>query len=219
MIAACLVGLVRTFSLQKVRRNIYDNVIQPNEPYVDVFAFIKGAHLNFSPLKPKAVAYRSVNDSLTALTSHTGCRALFEAYEIDHNMRYDWVLKLRTDVVYFTPIRNLSGLSPKTNVVFVEACGAGRVPPMTSDELRTKICRSQKNRKYGCAKDTWGFMSRDAADVYFDQGLLDSTRAHPLLNHVRWFECRLGVALHSRNVTVKLYPLRRKICRSRSCIR
>lgn len=107
----------------------------------------------------------------------------------------------------------------EANVVYVETCGAGRVPPMSAGERESGMCDPIKRRRFGCVKDTWALASRDAANVYFNRSLLELTRNDAMLNRARWFECRLGVALHSRNVTVRWRTLKRTICRTgRRCV-
>lgn len=129
---------------------------------------------------------------------------------------YDWVLRLRGDVVYKNKLPSFAAwprpvdppLIPESGIVFVECCGT--CGHKNKRELAAKLCLpgTHGKEKLGCAKDTWGLMSRAAADVYFDGGLLANPSARTKAqnktcsNHSA--ECRLGCALHLHGVRLRL---------------
>ena len=235
-VAACIVGLERSFLLSAVRTNIFQSMVEPLEPRPDVFVSLNSSRPravvaeDARLFSPRDVTLRSPDGpQLGALDCHTACWPRILHAEKLRRQRYTWVMRLRTDIMYARPLPPYSSWpTVEGNVVFVEACGAGRVPAPLAEELETSTCNRTRmlpgnnatGLSLGCVKDTWALVARGAADSYFNRTLLKSvhaeaSRAGYRCLTVRRYECRLGCALHLRGADVRVLPLPRQIVRSR----
>ena len=214
-IAVCLAGQQRTLST--VWTNIFDAMVRPLQPDVDLFAVVKlDAHHSraTSILTQHAVrlVYRKSLDNLIGLTSHTPCYQMIQDHEQTRARLYQWVLRVRTDIAYGSRMpSHLPKINGAQRTVWVEFCG-----PDASNNKPSTCPRTNKDGTFGCAKDTWALMTRAASRVYFDAHMLNNDKGckHDRVGKYKSSpECRLGCALHRSNVTVHTLRIERKIVR------
>ena len=126
-------------------------------------------------------------------------------YEEAVRKRYEWVMKIRTDIIYYEPLHFMFWKSYTYPVVFAEFCGSGGLPKETKKGGET--CPKRIGSTWGCSKDTWNLMNRMAAVTYF-------TKKHTKNCYASIAECLLGCSLFFNNVTVIKYPISRSIVRN-----
>lgn len=227
-VAICIAGRSRQHTTsahhEELLNNIHSTMIEPWASRADVFIAIQtdetiafDSGKSFERFQPIATLHRPSEDNLTALTYHTACMELILAQERKQGYEYRWLLRLRTDVAYHSRLpSNLPAVPATRRVVFVEYCGTGSYPADSNRFVQDgQQCHARSdNGKWGCAKDSWGLVSRSAAPVYFSRAKLDSMRKMANLCTNPSPECRLGCALNSNNVSIYKVKLSRKILRS-----
>jgi len=225
--AICISGESRQHMSKAQHDDLLDNIhytmIEPWTSIADVFSAIKrdktidfDSGKSFERFKPIATLHRQSADHFTHLTYHTPCMELVLAQEKIQGCEYKWLLRLRTDVAYHSRLPSKLPAVPATRrVVFAEYCGTGEYP--TDSNLKVQYgekCHARSdNGKWGCAKDTWGLVSRAAASIYFNKTKLDSVRNMAGLCTDQTAECQLGCVLNSDNVSIYRVKLLRQILR------
>lgn len=226
-VAICISGESRQHMSKGLHDDLVDNIhytmIEPWASIADVFIAIKrdktidfDSGKSFERFKPIATLHRPSVDHLTHLTYHTPCMELVLAQEHSQGYEYKWLLRLRTDVAYHSRLPSKLPAVPATRrVVFVEHCGTGGYPTDSSLKVQDgQQCHARSdNGKWGCAKDTWGLVSRPAASVYFNKTKLDRVRNMADCTDQK-AECQLGCALNSDSVSIYKVKLLRQILRS-----
>lgn len=227
-VAICISGESRQHMSRAQHDDLVDNIqytmVEPWASVADVFVAIKkdktidfDSGKSFDRLKAIATLHRPSADHLTCLTYHTPCMELVLAQEQKQGYEYKWLLRLRTDVAYHSRLPSKLPLIPASQrVVFVEYCGTGSYPKDSNLAVSDgHQCHARSdNGKWGCAKDTWGLVSRSAASVYFNKTELDGVRNMANLCTDSCAECQLGCVLNSNGVSIYKVKLSRKILRS-----
>ena len=204
-VAICLAGLSRT--LCETYPNIYERMVLPIRNVTDVFVFTQS-----TPCKKKMLdLFNPVQYRVRTETNHLNkhnywypCWNDIISHEKAVNRPYEWVMKIRTDIVYSTPLHPMPWTSYTYPVVFAEACGSGEVPKETRKAGDT--CPKRISSKWGCSKDTWNLMNRMAAVTYFTKEYTENCYSNIA-------ECLLGCSLFFNNVTVIKQPISRRIVR------
>lgn len=227
-VAICISGESRQHMSSAQHDDLVDNIhytmIEPWASIADVFIAIKrdktidfDSGKSFERFKPIATLHRPSADHLTRLTYHTPCMELVLAQESKQGYKYKWLLRLRTDVAYHSRLPSRLPVVPATRkVVFVEYCGTGEYPKDRNLFVQDgQKCNARSdNGKWGCAKDTWGLVSRSAAPIYFNKTKLDRVRNMASLCTDQRAECQLGCVLNSENVSLYRVKVSRQILRT-----
>lgn len=206
-VAICLAGLSRT--LCTAFPNIYQHMVAPIRNASDVYVFTQSSACSaelvnlFVPVKYR-VRTPSSERGVTKYNYWFPCWQDIVAHETAAHASYEWVMKLRTDVVYRAPLQPMPWKSFSYPVVFAEACGSGSFPKETTPVGHG--CPERIGARWGCAKDTWNLMNRMAATTYF-------TTRHDKNCYSGIPECRLGCSLFAHKISVVKTRIQRKILR------
>lgn len=265
-IAICLAGDARVFAHAAVWRNIHAATVQPVSNMSDTFVTQRlskpeDVH-DLCPVWAKfgavdtALRWKTSPDNLTSVTGHTPCLSMMMRHEHRRGHTYQWVAKVRGDIVYgkiaFPPWHAWPQMGLRTSIALVESCWSdhGQEPGSSRCLRHVPLNNNQTmpgcfggvpcpSKFMGCAKDTWGLMTRAAAGAYFDHELLENVQEHAqqagtaclptrmlrgvmdkLLATDNWRkgicpECQLGCALNLRHVEVRhVASLHRMIVRA-----
>jgi hypothetical protein len=206
-VAICLAGLSRT--LCNTYANIYEHMVLPIHNVTDVFVFTQSTPCE----KDMRELLNPVRYRLRTRTTHFNkhnywypCWNDIVSHENAEGKSYEWVMKIRTDIVYSKPLHPMPWKSYTYPVVFAEACGSGSYPKETTKA--GGMCHKRIGSKWGCSKDTWNLMNRMAAVTYFTSRNTENCYRNTA-------ECLLGCSLFFNNVTVIKQPISRRIVRSK----
>ena len=231
-IAACIGGQSRTF--QSSAANIYVSMIRPWHSYIDVFLSLdlhilkhgkrgsddevfssqESIQAISTMFAPVATSLRRLSPNLASSMEH--CGKLVRDHEDLRGHKYEWILRLRPDVIYHR--RQLPNFDiskpfldrmrtrfPKLVVVAKLGCadnnlgGCGAPAP-----LCTQV-------KHECADDNWALVSRAAFEHYFLTEWIRHDGCHP--GH-SCHECFLGCTMVTNNVTLASWNISMVITRN-----
>jgi len=211
-VATCIAGQARTFCSTFV--NIYGMMIQPIINETDVFL----STTNFSCheqveqlIKPVSVHLRLRARGYGKSNYWFPCWNDILYQETKRERRYAWSLRIRTDIVYTSPI--VLPVYSRMPAMYVECCGTcGNIAKVHFEQnIRYgQQCPTKLNGKWGCAKDTWNLLTREAAEVFYTEKYYNRSECYAM--HA---ECRFGCKMLSNNVSVIKHspPFDRKIIR------
>jgi len=235
-VAGCFVGEARVLACDHVWPNVLQSMVDPIRSSLDLFGAIKLHSDHFGEakcigsgknefetfLKDKfavvSTVFRNNDDDKT--TTGLPCRSLIEKHEqtVRNGLEYQWVLLLRGDIIYNSKLPPFS-MWPKFDthekLVYVECCGSCSFPgPAEAGTLTGKcpfMCLSTINGKLGCAKDTWGLMTRKALPIYYktEKDMFTETIEGSCYSPIA--ECTLGCQLHKHGVKVNLVHMGRQL--------